>query len=120
MNNGLRSLYTDGVTLRFVTGTDTTFKYETCAASACTTADSGVTPAANTWYHVKIFRYSSDAANSIRFCMGDCSSSTQITTNFPTAAVYLIFTYANNAGGTTGRIAWLDAISFTLANMTRW
>jgi hypothetical protein len=82
---GSLTVPTSGVWLRYDTAAgfaDTTFKFEACHASTCTVVDSGVTPAASTWYTLKI---RSTTVGTVLFQLDngtEQSISTNITSNF--------------------------------------
>jgi hypothetical protein len=71
----------DSIGLRFDSDNDSTIKYQTCqGGGTCTNTDSTVTPAGNTWYHLKVV---CTTPGTVVFTLNGANSAT-VSTNVPT------------------------------------
>jgi hypothetical protein len=95
---------------------NSTFTFRTTQASTSTYTSSGVTPAASTWYHVKI---SSQTAGTINYQLGTAngtlSSATNVTTNVDSSSVMTVFCQVLPRTSTAVTLT-LDRVSYVAAS----
>src|SRR5581483_10035912 len=111
---------TSGAFLRYDTNLgDSTFQAVLCSGSTCTLVDTGVAPAADTWYRAGVswdgisakFTMTLNAATKT-FCASGCDATA---TNFPNStSTYLTYTTTLGTDTASARHCYLDKMAFSM------
>ena len=111
---------TSGAFLRYDTSLgDSTFQAVICTGTTCSAVDTGITPAADTWYRAAIawdgsltkFTTTINAVSK-SFCASGCDA---VATNFPSSSsTYLTFTTTMGTDTAAARYCYLDKMAFSM------